>query len=97
MSIEVISISELVSVVEVLFADIRAGELVEKFKTAIGYDEMVVLNQLQKSKSNYYAYVNAIDVNNAVAVTPSYRQLPSDIHLPPCSGRYVFLKNFLVN
>ena len=32
-----------------------------------------------------------VDFRECKEVTPSYRELPKDVQIPPCSGRFVFV------
>ena len=54
----------------------------------IGYNEEEETERMKRTRNNYYAYVNFIDPAASSAVTPSYRLLPADVPVPPCSGRY---------
>jgi len=46
---------------------------------------------MTKNKTNYYAYVASLDFLTCRQITPSYRELPTDIPLPSCSARCVAL------
>ncbi len=42
---------------------------------------------MKKNRTNYYAYTMDMDTAACKVVTPSYRELPADVPLTPCSGR----------
>jgi histone deacetylase complex regulatory component SIN3 len=62
-------------------------ELIDKFKLLIGYDEIEEKNLLTQQQQNYYIFVSSVDFTTCNQVTPSYRELPSAIAIPHCSGR----------
>ena len=91
-SIEIVSRTELVSMVD----DILAGtDLAEKFRNAIGYDDWEERQLSLQQRQNYYAFVSSVDFSTCKEVTPSYRQLPEEIAVPPCSGRTTLSDNVL--
>jgi len=63
--------------------------ILKNLKTAIGYDEWEERSTLA-NRNNYYTFVSSVkyvDFSTCKEVTPSYRQLPDNIEIPPCSGR----------
>lgn len=90
-TIDIISMSELVALVESLLADVRSSDLAEKFKNAIGYDEADANISAQKNRTNYYAYMQSVELNSTIAVSASYRKLPDEVPVPLCSGRFRIL------
>jgi paired amphipathic helix protein Sin3a len=52
-----------------------------------GYDDTKESALMKKNRTNYYAYTMDMDATACKMVTPSYRELPADVPLTPCSGR----------
>jgi paired amphipathic helix protein Sin3a len=63
------------------------GELVERFKQSIGYDEAEEKTVASLNQTNYYAFVSSVDFTSCHQVTPSYRELPVQILVPHSTGR----------
>jgi len=64
-----------------------AGDIVERFKQTIGYDEQEEKAVASLNQTNYYAFVSSVDFNICHQVTPSYRELPPQILVPHSTGR----------
>lgn len=80
---QIITRTELVRMVD----DVLAGsDFPEKFRAAISFDEWEE-RQLAAHRFNYYAFVASADFSTCKEVTPSYRQLPSEVQSLSCSGR----------
>ena len=54
-----------------------------------GYNDWEENQLMMHARSNFYAFVGSVDFNTCKHVTKSYRELPSEVPLPPCSGRTV--------
>ena len=79
----IVTRSEMVGMVDDILGP--AVDLLDKFKKAIGFDEWE--QKQTDNRNNYYAFVHMVDPTSCKQVTPSYRQLPGSILIPPCSGR----------
>jgi paired amphipathic helix protein Sin3a len=64
-----------------------AGDIVERFKQTIGYDEAEEKAVASLNQTNYYAFVSSVDFTICPQVTPSYRELPPQILVPHSTGR----------
>jgi paired amphipathic helix protein Sin3a len=86
----IVTRAELVTLVEDLFNTIpKFSDLSAKFKDIIGYNEWEENQLMTHLRSNFYAFVSSVDFTTCKQVTPSYRELPKEVPIPPCSGRTV--------
>lgn len=92
-SCEIVSRTELVRMVDDVLGD--KSEFAERFRNAIGYDDWEERQMSLQNRANYYAFVSSVDFSTCKEVTPSYRQLPDEILIPPCSGRTTLSDNVL--
>lgn len=84
-SCEIVNRTELVRIVDGVLGD--HSDFSDRFRQAIAYDDWEERQLSLQNRSNYYAFVSSVDFSTCKEVTPSYRQLPDEILIPPCSGR----------
>lgn len=84
---DIITRPELIRIFSEILGD-RPGsdDLLNKFKQLLQYDENEE-KQLQHGSGGYYTYVSSVDLSSSAPITTSYRQIPSQVSIPACSGR----------